>query len=475
MRMRSSVHLSFCLFILSAATAPQVEAADKKATVAHTSIQQAWQLTKASNGLDVVAMPSAKVPLVTIVLVSKAGARTETKENNGLTHLWEHMFFKGNARLPNQEAFNARIRELGIVFNGDTSSEIVRYYFTLPSNNLDQGLQFMADAISTPLLDQQEMERERKVVLDEYDRNASQPGFELNNIERMTIYGDQEYLRNPLGRRRIIETATKEQLLQIKKDVFVPANCALVISGDFDPATLSKLIEKHFAGWTTPKDWHPVDRGAFPPFPKSQQVVMTHAMAQNALLQVTYNGPKALIEKEDTYAADIMISLLNHHSGKFFKKFIDSGLTLNTQLSYHTQGLAGELAVYSMVQAKSLAKVEDALEKETAEWLKPDYFSKTQLDDVRRQLIVGHKFELNKPSDYAKTLAFWWGTTGMDYLSGYIPAMEKVTIPDIQKFVRKYFVGAPHMTTVLINTKEAQAAGIADTSKPIMEKLLKNY
>ena len=139
------------------------------------------------------------------------------------------------------------------------------------------------------------------------------------------------------------------------------------------------------------------------------------------------------------------------------------------------QGLAGELAVYSMVQAKSLAKVEDALEKETAEWLKPDYFSKTQLDDVRRQLIVGHKFELNKPSDYAKTLAFWWGTTGMDYLSGYIPAMEKVTIPDIQKFVRKYFVGAPHMTTVLINTKEAQAAGIADTSKPIMEKLLKNY
>lgn len=469
--MRLPLYLAAALALSSFAT--HSFAAAKKA--AKKSIEQAWTLSKASNGLDIVAMPSAKVPLVTIVLVSKAGARTETKELNGLTHLWEHMFFKGNARIPNQEAFNARIRELGIVYNGDTSSEIVRYYFTLPSNNLEQGLQFMADAIGTPLLEQKEMERERKVVLDEYDRNASQPGFELNNIERMLIYGNQEYLRNALGRRRIIETATRDQLLQIKKDVFVPANCALIVSGDFDPKTLPQLIDKHFATWTTPKDWHPVDRGPFPEFPKSQEVIMTHSMAQNALLQMTYKGPRASIEKDDTYAADILISLLNHHSGKFFKKFIDSGMTLNTQLSYQTQGIAGELSIYSMVQPNGLNAAKKALEAEPSEWLKADYFTKGQLEDVRRQLIVAHKFELNKPSDYAKTLAFWWGTTGMDYLTSYIPAMEKVSIPDIQKFVRKYFVGTPHITSVLVNDKQAKAAGISDTSKPFVDSLLKNY
>lgn len=440
-----------------------------------STTEQAWQLSKAANGLDIVSMQSAKVPLVTIVLVSKAGARSETRQNNGLTHLWEHMFFKGNGRLPDQEAFNAKIRELGIVFNGDTSSEIVRYYFTLPSNNLEQGLQFMADAISTPLLDQKEMERERKVVLDEYDRNASQPGFELNNIERILIYGDQEHLRNALGRRKIIEQATREQLLQIKQDVFVPANCALIVSGDFDPATLPTLINKHFASWTTPKDWRPVDRGPFPEFPKSQEIVMTHPMAQNAMLQITYKGPRAAIEKDDTYAADILISLLNHQSGKFYKKFLDSGFTLNTQLAYHTQGLAGELVIYSMVTANKLRKAQAALEGEVQEWTKPDYFSKTQLDDVRRQLLVHHQFELNKPSDYAKTLAFWWGTTGMDYLTGYIPMMKKIGIPDIQKFVRKYLVNAPHVTSVLINEKDATAAEVADSSKSFADKLLKNY
>lgn len=435
----------------------------------------AWRVSKLNNGMDLIALPSAKVPLVTIVLVSKAGASTETKELNGLTHLWEHMFFKGNARLPDQEAFNSRIRQLGIVFNGDTSAEIVRYYFTLPSANLDQGLQFMADAISTPLLDEKELERERKVVLDEYDRNASQPGFELNNIERMLIYQDKEHLRNALGRRRIIETATRQQLLQIKQDVFVPNNCALIVSGDFEETSLQKLVEKNFSNWTTPKDWKAVDRGEFSPFPKSQEVVMHHNMAQNAMLQITFKGPRAAVETKDTFVADTLINLLDHRSGKFFKKYIDSGLTLQSALGYHTQGKAGEMVIYSQVVAKSLEKTKALLLDEPKEWLKKDYFSAVQLADVRKKQIINYKFELNKPSDYAKTLAFWWGTTGMDYLSGYIQNIERVSIADIQSFVRRYLIDKPRLITVLVNGDDAVASKIKDTSKEYKDSLLKNY
>ena len=149
--------------------------------VGKTEQQKPYELLTASNGLPILSVSMPKVPLVTIVLAAKAGAMTESPGTNGLTHVWEHMFFKGNQRIPNQEAFNKRVRQLGITFNGDTSAEMVRYYFTLPSKNLDAGLQFMADAISTPLLDTKELERERVVVLDEYDRNASQPGFDLHD------------------------------------------------------------------------------------------------------------------------------------------------------------------------------------------------------------------------------------------------------------------------------------------------------
>jgi hypothetical protein len=74
MRMRRSILFTFCLSIVHAATSPRSEAASKKTAPARAPLQQAWQLSKASNGLEIVAMPSAKVPLVTIVLVSKAGA-----------------------------------------------------------------------------------------------------------------------------------------------------------------------------------------------------------------------------------------------------------------------------------------------------------------------------------------------------------------------------------------------------------------
>ncbi len=209
---------------------------------------------KTATGLELIGMESHKVPLVTIVLASKAGAMTESRDSNGLTHLWEHMFFKGNKRLPNQEAFNKRIRQLGITYNGDTSAEKVRYYFTLPSAFLEEGIQFMADAISTPLLDDEEMKRERKVVVDEYDRAAAQPSFDFNNLQRNYIYGDASYLRDPLGLRPTILATTREQLFKIRDEVFVPSNSSLLVAGDFKPADLDALVKKYFADWKDPKD-----------------------------------------------------------------------------------------------------------------------------------------------------------------------------------------------------------------------------
>ena len=434
-----------------------------------------FEVLKASNGMEVLALPMPKVPLVTIVLVAKAGAMTELPETNGLTHLWEHMFFKGNKRLPDQEAFNKRVRQLGITFNGDTSAEMVRYFFTLPSKHIDAGLQFMADAISTPLLEPKELERERVVVLDEYDRNASQPGFELNNIERMVMYGNKEHLRNPLGRRKIVQSATREQLLAIKAEVFVPANCALIVAGDVDPKKLVALVDKHFENWKNPDNWKPVDRGLFPPYPPAVEITKTNPQAQNVTTQITWNGPRVLFEKEDTWAIDVLLQMLQLRSGKFYKKYMDSGLALSSGFSYHTQGHAGELVLYSVTSPENATKAKAELMKEPQEWLKPDYFTKTQLDDVRRSMKISYKMELNKPSAFAKTLAFWWASTGLDYYTGYLPAMERVTMKQVQAVVKKYLIDKPYITTTLLSPADAKTANMPDNSSMYSEKFLKNY
>jgi zinc protease len=463
--MRSLVFAAFC----SAATLSTPLFAGK------VSPDKSYEFSKSQNGLAVITIPMKKVPLVTIVLVAKAGAMTETKETNGLTHVWEHMFFKGNKRLPNQEAFNRRVRQLGITFNGDTSAEMVRYYFTLPSQNLSEGLQFMADAIATPLLEPAELERERKVVLDEYDRNASQPFFELNNIERRLLYGDMEYLRNPLGRRHLIEHTTREQMLQIKDEVFVPENCALIVSGDVDASTLVPLVNKHFADWKTPSGWKQKPAYKVPELSASTSVVKTHPQTQNVSMQITWRGPTVVNDPKDTWAIDTLIQLLEHKSGKFYSKFMDSGLTLGAGLGFQTQSRTGELTLYAMTTAETAKKVQKDLPAEINEWIKPGYFSQTQLEDVKRKIKIAKKMDLNRPSEFGKSMAFWWAITGLDYYDNYLAAMNRVTIVDVVTIVKKYLINRPHVDIVLLSPKDSATSGISDNSAPFVEKFLKGY
>ena len=131
------------------------------------------------NGLHIVVIENPVVPLVTIELNVRNGSYTEPPEYNGLSHLYEHMFFKANALIPTQEKYLERMQELGMSFNGTTGEERVNYFFTFNKDNLKEGLEFMRAAAITPLFLQSELERERPVVTGEYDRNESNPYYHL--------------------------------------------------------------------------------------------------------------------------------------------------------------------------------------------------------------------------------------------------------------------------------------------------------
>ncbi len=412
------------------------------------------------NGLTLVAVESHKVPLVTIVLSVKAGAFTETPETNGLTHLWEHMFFKGNASLPDQEAFQKRIQDLGIIYNGDTHPELVRYYFTLPSVFLEEGLEFMYQAIANPLIDQKELEREIRVVLDEYDRNASQPNFELLRERQNYIYGAQSYLRNPLGKRETIANATREKLLRIKDEVFVPQNSSLLVSGDFDSKLLSQKVQKVFERWKNPKDWKKIAPPQFPKFPsESKTLIFSHPHARNVGLSITYEGPKARISPKQAYIADILSGLLGHRLSGFSRRYIDTGLIFGGGFSYYTQSQAGELTLSISTTLENYKKISDELLREPSRWLEEKELTQEQLEDVRSNLLVGKLFEENKASEYIKNLGFWWAVTDLPFYDHYVEEMSKVTLDDVREFIKVYLIEKPTVTAVLLSPEDAKKIG----------------
>ena len=115
-----------------AAVAPQTPAATATARMPDAKIQS----RVLANGLEVLVLEDHSVPLVTVELAVKNGSYTEPPELNGLSHLYEHMFFKANQAIKDREVYVQSIDQLGIVYNGQTHEELVKYYFTTTTPNL---------------------------------------------------------------------------------------------------------------------------------------------------------------------------------------------------------------------------------------------------------------------------------------------------------------------------------------------------
>ena len=185
-----------------------------------------------ANGLEVIVAESHGVPLATVEFNVRNGSFTQRPGTEGLAHMYEHMFFKANDQLSEPDAFIQRSSELGASFNGTTQEERVNYYMTLPTDSLAGGIKLMAAALRGPKFLSQELERERQVVLGEYDRNESNPFFELQQNTGKALYPGQWSRKNVIGERRCPAARTPAQMADIQRRYYVPNNTALIVTGD---------------------------------------------------------------------------------------------------------------------------------------------------------------------------------------------------------------------------------------------------
>ena len=198
------------------------------------------------NGLKVIVIHNPAVPLITVEIDVKNGSYTEPPEYDGLSHLYEHMFFKANRTIPNQKRYMERLNELGASWNGTTSQERVNYFFTVPKDSVVPAMVFMYNAITGPLFKQQELVNERPVVTGEYDRNESNPFFYLVRAVDKKVWWKYYSRKNVIGSRKIIMTATTKKMQTVQDRFYIPNNSALILSGDITPEYGFKLAAKYF-------------------------------------------------------------------------------------------------------------------------------------------------------------------------------------------------------------------------------------
>ena len=414
--------------------------------------------SKLSNGLDVLVVEKHGTPLVTIEVAVKTGSFTETPETNGLSHLYEHMFFKGNAALPTQAAYMARVAELGISFNGTTSTERVNYFITLPARNFAKGMEFMSDALLTPRFDMQEMVNERKVVIGEYDRNEANPEYYLHRAMREAMYGAQAYRKNPLGERDVILSATTETMKDFKARFYLPNNAALVIVGDVNPTEARVLAERLFGQrlWQSGANPHDPPREPLPRLAETRSVLIEKP-TKNVVLALEWPGPDVGRDERATFVADVWGTLLDLPHGRFQRLFREQGLADRASMGYYTQREGGEINFRATVRDGKVLEVRDALLSELSAMADPSYWSPQDIALAKRNLAISRAYEAESGEDFAHTLSFWWASSSYDYYLRYLDETATVTPAELSGFVQNYILGRPLAIGCLLSPEQKAA------------------
>jgi zinc protease len=388
--------------------------------------------------------------LVTIEADVKNGSFTQGPEFEGLSHLYEHMFFKANAAYPNPDEFVSRASELGAEFNGTTSEERVNYYLTVPADSVEGGIRFLGAALINPLFRKDELEREREVVIGEYDRNESSPFFTFSRMMGKALWANAWSRKNPLGERAVIQSTTPEKMKTIQQRYYIPNNTAIIISGDVGADKAFALAHSIFAGWKRGPD--PFTTDPIPPIPPltHDTAVIVEQPIGTVIVMQQWQGPSATQDPAATYAADVFSDILNQPGSRFQRRLVDSGLFHSISIGYYTLNHVGPITIEGETSPDHLRQALAALRDELQKVNDPDYFSTDALNASKRTRIVGTQLGLERASGFAQQLGFWWAVTGLDYFFGYVDTMAKQTPIDLQAYANKYIVGKPHVTGVLI-------------------------
>jgi zinc protease len=432
--------------------------------IALTSIALAkpqWQMTKLKNGLQVIVIENRSVPLVTIEIAVKNGAYTEPPEYNGLSHLYEHMFFKTNEK-SKEEGYLDRASKLGVVRNAQTQNEVVNYYATSVKTSLRGVMELMRDAIRYPLFDKEELEQEREVVLDEFARNQANPGYYLNRAMDEKLWYKYFSRKNPLGERSVISTATPEKMRTIQHKFYVPNNSALIVSGDVNAQEIFKIAEEMYGDWSAAPDPFIANPLVQHPPLQGDQAVIVNQPVQSATINIGYQGPSTDTDAAATYAADVFSFILRQPDSTFSKALIDSGLSTAAGVGYLTQRNVGPINIIALTTPEKLKPSLRAMDAEIAKFDSPDYITDEQLESAKTLIEVGEIFGREKPSEYAHTVSFWWASSGLDYYATYVENVHRVTRADVKRYIDKYIKGKPRVVAVMLSDGEQKRIGLTE-------------
>lgn len=262
------------------------------------------QMFKLDNGQTVVIQEVKNNPIVTIDTWIKTGSIDEDDSNNGVAHFLEHLFFKGTKNHESGE-FDQILETKGAITNAATSKDFTHYYVTIPSKDFDLAMELHGDMMLHPLIPRNEMEKERKVVLEEINKDLVSPTRILQENLNSMMYTTHPYKRKVIGRSDVIETITRDQVLNFYNAHYSPSNMITIVVGDVDTNHALERIKEVFNA-----EYKKQTKTIYPKESQltSQQKKVEYIKTESGYMVIGFRGTP--INDNDSYALDVLSTLL---------------------------------------------------------------------------------------------------------------------------------------------------------------------
>ncbi len=202
-----------------------------------------FERTTLSNGTRVLTAPMAHAQSVSCFVMFAAGSRYERRDESGIAHFAEHMFFKGTERRPTARDIATEIDAIGGEFNAFTGKELTGYYVKCAAETRDVALDVLVDMLRNSRFDAGEIDREKGVIVEEMNMYADTPRSYVGNVWERHLYGDQPLGWDVIGTEETVRGATRETFLGYLDRWYRPERTVVGLGGQIGEDVIGRLEE----------------------------------------------------------------------------------------------------------------------------------------------------------------------------------------------------------------------------------------
>jgi predicted Zn-dependent peptidase len=414
-------------------------------------MEEAIRRTVLPNGIRVISQRVPSVYSLSLGFWFKVGSNDESKGQNGLAHLLEHMTFKGTRNRSTLQIAQD-IESIGGTINAFTSRNATCYYVHLLNEHLPTGIEVLADLVQYPVFDNDELEKEKQVILEEIREIEDDPGSAINDYFDRQIFPDHPIGRPILGTIETVESFTRDNLLEFRSKYYTADRMVVVGVGNLEHEQLVDLVEKSCSELPL----HSPKTNLEKPKPiKERSQIQLREISQGHLILGRRIFPR-------TDRRRIPLSLLNTilcggMSSRFFQNIRNRHGSVYDIFSFYDLFLEGGIfGIYAGVDANKMNKMKGLILKELED-LSKDGITEKELQKAQEQakgsLVISLESMFARMNRLAQSIMLDKSPLSIQEA---LERIKRVTVDDINTLAQYLYQPEEFIETIFLPTNGAK-------------------